>query len=479
MRTPLLFTLLFASYTVFGQGLGPTQTVHDEPSYGFARPVCGLNASGKVVVMWGKRNNQHVYVSVEGASGFGTPERLNPLGMTVFAQDWVGPDMAISGDNVHVTFKSQPEKEGFVYICSSSDGGKTFGDTVRVSDNNWSRFPAIAASPDGKKVYIAYMAFEPDFLEPHYVVCTSVDGGKTFGDEVKASIAPGEVCDCCPADIFTTEDQVIVEFRNNDDDLRDMWAAISTDDGKSFKTVKDIDETDWVIGGCPSSGPTGIIGNDTLYSVWMSGAEGPARIYLGTASKDSLEMGLNMMLTPSATTSTTQNFPIIAGSGNQLGIVWQENVSGKGSIKFVYSKNGSSGVKSFNVIQVDDDGTGIPQNPYMSYDKSNNKFHVVWQNNQNHSVRYRSISASLLSVPTQTESNNFTLFPNPSWASFEIAGCDGCNVIIRTIDGSVVKEIGTYLANQEIDISNLHPGIYLVEVDNAGSKSINKIIIAR
>jgi len=131
------------------------------------------------------------------------------------------------------------------------------------------------------------------------------------------------------------------------------------------------------------------------------------------------------------------------------------------------------------VIQVDDDGTGIPQNPYMSYDKSNNKFHVVWQNNQNHSVRYRSISASLLSVPTQTESNNFTLFPNPSWASFEIAGCDGCNVIIRTIDGSVVKEIGTYLANQEIDISNLHPGIYLVEVDNAGSKSINKIIIAR
>ena len=162
--------------------------------------------------------------------------------------------MAVRDNDVFVTFKAQPENSGFVYVVKSTDGGKTFGDTVRVSDNNWSRFPEVAVLPNGNPV-VTYMDFDPDFKDPRYVVSVSNDGGKSFQDVVSATEeAPGEACDCCPGFIMADNDRITILFRNNDNDLRDIWASISEDGGKTFHLAKDIDESNWTIGGCPSTG---------------------------------------------------------------------------------------------------------------------------------------------------------------------------------------------------------------------------------
>ena len=138
------------------------------------------------MVMWGKSNNLGVYVSTLNGTAFSSPLKVTPNGVNAFVQSWAGPGMDVLGDNVFVSFKSQPENAGFVYVVKSSDGGKTFGDTVRVSNNNWSRFPEVAVLPNGNPV-VTFMDFDPNFKDPRYVVSVSKDGGKSFQQTVNAS----------------------------------------------------------------------------------------------------------------------------------------------------------------------------------------------------------------------------------------------------------------------------------------------------
>ncbi len=150
-------------------------TINDNSEIGYTRPKVVYTANNIPVVMWSKKTNQEVYVSRWNGSEFGAPLKVTPEGMKVFAQDWAAPDMAAYGNKVVVTFAAVPEETGLIYTVTSTDGGATFSDTVRVSNNPVTRFPAVTVAPDWS-VYVAFMEFEPGYLEPHYTVASSVDG---------------------------------------------------------------------------------------------------------------------------------------------------------------------------------------------------------------------------------------------------------------------------------------------------------------
>lgn len=466
MRQYLLITLLLLPAATFAQiGLKATQiiVVHNQLTYGVSRPMCGINADGNAVVVWGKRNNQHVYASLSSGNVFGTPVRLNPQGMTVFAQDWAGPEMSIAGNKVAVVFKSQPEASGFVYLVTSSDGGKSFGDTIRVSNKNWSRFPSVALSPDGKNVYVAYMSFEENFKEPHYVVCTSKDGGKTFSGEVKVSLSPGEVCDCCPASITANGSLIMVSYRNNDENLRDNWVAISSDQGASFGLVGDVDNTDWTAHACPASGPEGLIGTDSIYSTWMSSLTGTGKVYFSASTSQNLKSSPSFKLTPQAGKEVSQNFPKIAGKSNKIAVVWEEYEEGVGSIKAVYSSTGGPGLQSAMFSRIDDEIGGVPQNPRLFYDGTS--FYACWQNNAKQTIYFTKLEVSSLGVLDETE-QHFQFYPNPANNQLNLSG-DVERYEIRNVAGNEVMSGKIHGSGQaSIDVRSLSQGVYLIRVFN-------------
>ena len=376
---------------------------------------------------------------------------------------WAGPGMAVRDDDVFVTFKAQPENSGFVYVVKSTDGGKTFGDTVRVSDNNWSRFPEVAVLPNGNPV-VTYMDFDPDFKDPRYVVSVSNDGGKSFQDVVSATEeAPGEACDCCPGFIMADNDRITILFRNNDNDLRDIWASISEDGGKTFHLAEDIDEQqldDWwlSIDGSRSHHRWAIV----WLAVWMSGASGNSMINIGTSALIDLSVGMNAEITPDVMNGN-QNYPKIVGDKDLLAVVWQEVANSSRNVNLALSTKGPSGFSSYTPEQVNVNSKGVQQSPDIEYDGE--YIHVVWQDITAQKLMYRRGKVDVTSSVASVDVNPFTVFPNPGSDQITIQlthkHLSITDFILVDITGVVMEVTTQYEADKIfLNVENVTPGMY-------------------
>jgi len=445
--------------------------------YGYARPKIALTSENKPIVMWSRRSNREVYCSKLDNGQFNPAVKITPPGVDVFAQDWAGPDMVARENKVYVVFEAEPHGSGLVYLAISEDWGITFKDTTRVSDNALTRFPTLALAPNGL-IYVAFMVFEPNDIDPHYAVCVSKDGGKTFTKEVKATgVAQGESCDCCPAYLLANNSGVSLFFRNNDNNLRDIWASTSKDTGKTFGITKRIDNTGWVINACPSSGPSSVSTEDSFATVWMSGSSGSSRVYISSVSSANLNLGWDSALSPNNSSNVNQNYPIIAGRFDTYGVVWEEISNSKWSIKFVVNNKGTKSLLKQEVYTVNLDSTGVSKNPHLIY--ANGVFHITWQDNQSRKVYYRSATVKqFTSTDIQIEVNPI-VYPNPSNGGlFTIDNIDlDSKISVRDILGNII-----WLQNKSInkkvylDLSQYQKGAYLVTIERDGEAYTQKLL---
>ena len=440
--------------------------VNENAELGYTRPKVVFTANNIPVVMWSRKTNKEVFVSRWDGSSFGTPVKVTPEGLNVFAQDWAAPDMAAYGNKVVVAFAAVPETSGLLYTVTSLDGGLTFSDTVRVSNNPVTRFPAVTVSPD-LSVSVAFMEFEPDYLEPHYAVATSSDGLQPYTNSVKATgPAPGEACDCCPANIITNGDKHVLFFRNNDNDLRDIWASVSTDNGQSFATVKEIDTTNWMIGACPSSGPSGMLNDDSLFYTWMSGASGNTRVMIGAASSTDLSIGQHYMITPDIASNVSQNFPIIAGYRKNTGVVWEENQSGVSTIKLAVSDAGVLSLPKDSIYLVSTNSNSFAKNPHVAF--SNGVYHITWQDIRSQSIYYRNATIkNFVGINEALKAEKqIGVFPNPSDGIIHLDNLTNMNSIkVFNLTGQLVHERQiNFEKTISIDLSDLPKGTYILEV---------------
>jgi hypothetical protein len=85
-------------------------------------------------------------------------------------------------------------------------------------------------------------------------------------------------CECCRTELYTSaEGHIHVAYRNIwQDSIRDMAHLVSFDNGKTFSTPKRISADDWVINGCPHTGPSLGVNQAKLHATWftMGGAQG-------------------------------------------------------------------------------------------------------------------------------------------------------------------------------------------------------------
>ena len=93
--------------------------------------------------------------------------------------------MATSGDNVYITWWSNKTGNDEVMFKASTDGGKTFGDKINLSNssNSESQDAQIAASDNN--VYVSW--WERNAISNEPVLRVSNDSGKTFGEIIQLS----------------------------------------------------------------------------------------------------------------------------------------------------------------------------------------------------------------------------------------------------------------------------------------------------
>jgi hypothetical protein len=94
-----------------------------------------------------------------------------------------------------------------------------------------------------------------------------------------------------------------------------------------------------------------------------------------------------------------------------------------------------------------------------------------------------SIFANILPVTiTGTEpvkTDIVTVFPNPAREYVKVLSSKSASLRILSVNGSVVHKSTVLRANEEREISTLNwsPGLYLVEVESSGMKTVKKIVI--
>lgn len=427
------------------------------------RPRIDVGSNGPVLI-WGDSPNDLLFSNDPG-TGFIAPVTVQPQGVQPWATSWAGGDIAAHGDTLIAVYSTGTQGVGTLYASRSIDGGSTWPDTVRIAPQPGleARFPTVAYIP-GQGPVVEYMEFDPNWSEPRYVVSSSFDGGTTYGPPmpVSAPFAPGEVCDCCTGQMVAGENQAVALYRNNDSNVRTMWAASSADGGATFPVGGEIDETGWVYGACSSSGPDGYIAGDSLRYVWMSGATNGTKIYYGSALLSDLSVGANALVHGDQLGGLQQNFPRIAGSGDTLGIVWQQNRLGDLNILFSWSVNGWAGLSAPDTIHTVI--TGAQRTPDVAYE--NGVFHLVWEEQATGTLGYRSATINAFTGIANAETESLILlWPNPASDELRLnLPTDARGVMVIDGMGHVVLRSHS---TQTLNISALPAGSYALQYTNS------------
>jgi len=285
----------------------------------------------------------------------GPPVRINPTAGE--ATSWRGdpPTIAVAADGtVYIGWTARTESSArhatTLYLSASHDGGKTFAPPVKVNDDAQ---PAVHGMHsltvgDNGRVYLAWLD-ERNVVHPqnsskaggHHMESNrevfftfSDDGGHTFTANRRIAT---DACPCCKTALATgPENQVYVSWRQVlPGDFRHIAVASSNDGGQNFGKRVIVSDDQWMIAGCPVSGPGLSVESDgTLNVLWYSaGKNGQTGLYWSRSKDNGLQFSPRVLVTGGNTNGT----PVVVSNASSLNAVWE----GSGA-KLVTSELGSN-----------------------------------------------------------------------------------------------------------------------------------------
>tara|TARA_B100001113_G_scaffold79612_1_gene62618 strand:+ start:511 stop:1785 length:1275 start_codon:yes stop_codon:yes gene_type:complete len=391
--------LICLPFIVTGQQLNFENSVTiSDGTNGFGRPRIALTNDGPIII-WRKDSTPKVLkASKWNGSSFGQPYDI--CSSDVIPSSWDGPEIATKGDTVYVVFTSTATTQSSIMMLKSFDGGLSFSDTIRVSENNPShkyRMGNIKIDYNGNPI-VNYMQYLLNWTEPKQMVNRSINFGDSFLGGVEASqSAPGEPCDCCKASLVLDNDDIFLLFRNNNSNERNSYVSKSVDGGLTFNLVNDIDDYDWMVNGCPATGPLGVVYSDSLLIVRRSGATGNDEIVYNKINKVDLNYSYTRNIDPII--GKIQDYPDITLNGDTIFIAWQDNRNNIPDCFLSYSTSGVENL-SLGIKFTDSLITGPKLNPDLVF--KNNLIHLVYNNNGANSIEYIKGSFGQISAIEET-----------------------------------------------------------------------------
>lgn len=483
MQKTLQLTFLFQviSIVLFGQiHLGQPISISVDKAFGTHAPRIAAFADGTPVIFWNKSGSSpSMYLSVRRDTGFSYPITVPTGNITpsIFGGT-LGPEIATFDNTLFITFESYGVG---IYCIRSEDRGATFSDPVLVTNLSVGRIatlPDIGIDDVGNPM-ISFVSTNRQEEEALYEIAFSKDGGQSFEPSIIAneSAAGEEVCECCPASVLAAKDSIILlAFRNNDSNIRDIWVTKSTDYGATFTEAIDVDDTDWEIFGCPSKGPSSTVIGDTLFNAFFSLGEGRARAYLSTMHVADNAVADQIKLPSFFGNDAGQNAPRLAGKNDTLAIVWQERQGFGDDIILGYSTTGTGGLEYTQIS----DGQLSEINPDVVIAGGN--FHITYADQREGLVFYRAAGFSPFSKTADiSKVQQITASPNPASDAtlIDLSGFNSTETLrgsLFTYEGKLVRKMAisdTYFLLKKEDLT---AGIYFLKIESSRENGLVKVI---
>ena len=191
-----------------------------------------------VVITWAESlpgGNTETFAAMSNDSGstFGTPVNVSDTDTSS-----PRPQIAMSGEDVVITWTEILGINTETFAAMSNDSGSTFGTPVNVSDTDTrSDFPQIAMS--GEDVVITWT--EILGINTETFAAMSSDSGSTFGTPVNVSDTDTRSFD--PQIAMSGENVVITWTERLPGNNGEIFAAMSSDSGSTFGTPVNVSDT--------------------------------------------------------------------------------------------------------------------------------------------------------------------------------------------------------------------------------------------
>jgi len=210
---------------------------------------------------------------------------------------------------------------GLVYFTQSFDNGKTWNKPqplVKDTSSYDQRYYDVALLPNGEAAVIWLDNRKTNEKEGSGLFFATTSGKNGFGE---GHLISQQCCQCCRTDLFIDKKGGIHALYRGiiQDSIRDMVHIVSTDGGKSFSSPERISNDNWVLKGCPHTGPAMTENQDGIHFAWFTGGRNRGCFY--TKSTDN---GKTFVMHDSI--NTKGSHPQIASMRNgDLVVVWDES----------------------------------------------------------------------------------------------------------------------------------------------------------
>ena len=347
-------------------------------------PYAAFDSNGTLHLVWvhqsGSNLNVYYAQSIDEGYSYSDPVMINSHVHTVVAYIQAGPKIAIRGDEIVVVFMDDRTGYTSVYVNVSTDGGMTWGEDLKVSDQQYLvAYPIIGVGVDNE-LHLIYYSYNNNYSFNSVRYAISPSGLIDFSPSEPVGIANEEMepCDCCQPDlVFGGNGDLYIGYRNNISNLRTHYLVRKPYLSENFQEPVEISNISDIVSYCPSSGPSLSIENNYIACGFHVSQENNS--YVNYASLNSLEFSLAVNVNPGS--GQQQNFPVVVLKESVIHTVWMDYRDGNSDV--YYAAMGLGATEVVNEQKINDDpenSNHAHKDPFLIW--NDNNLYCFWSDNR-------------------------------------------------------------------------------------------------
>ena len=305
----------------------------------------------------------------------------NSFGSRINLSDNVGfsehPQIASVGNHIYVVWVDDSSGEREIMFSKSSDSGKTFSNSIVVSQDSISPYHVELAA-EGQNVYIVWNSFGME-MSNIILLAKSNDEGKTFGELIE--IGEGDL-EAYPKIAANGNEYYVTWDRRDHKDTEILLIK----GHKDYNNIQNVTQIDKLNNENIDGGESQVAADaDHVIVTWTSNIPADKKyVYISSSMNKGNVFGDNIPIS-SKNSSNVENIFIDDNSY----IVWQDNIDGNHDI--FYTKSNTNGTRIDKPMNVSNN-IGISECPSITV--STNGIHMIWEDDTtgNHEVLYKRLS---------------------------------------------------------------------------------------
>ena len=270
------------------------------------------------------------------------------------------PDMAVSGQSIHVVWADTRDGNDEIYYKRSTTNGDTWGNDVRLTNNDQDSSSARIAV-DGNNIHVVWADYRSGISEIYYKMSTN--NGDNWGNDIR--LTSDDANDSYSPDIAVDGDYVHVVWEDTQDGGSVVYYARSTNNGNQWGSEVRLSNQD------RSREPKIAVNNIGIHIVWFDERDGNSEIYYKRSNDLGNQWGNDIRLTMENSGSWTPN---ICVQGLNIHIIWYDGRNGDNEIYYKRSvDNGDEWGNSIRITNHDE------QSSEPDIAVNDQYLHIVWR----------------------------------------------------------------------------------------------------